>query len=56
MRVVGICPGTIDTIGDSHSGTLLLAQNFLQDAAGRYYLPDPANAEGLEKLRRKALL
>jgi predicted RNA-binding Zn-ribbon protein involved in translation (DUF1610 family) len=35
---------------------LLLEQNFLQDGAGRYYVPDPANAEDLEKLRRKALL
>ena len=35
---------------------LLLEQNFLQDAEGRYYAPDPANGEDLERLRRKALL
>jgi hypothetical protein len=35
---------------------VLLEQNFLQDELGRYYVPDPANAEDLEKLRRKALL
>jgi predicted RNA-binding Zn-ribbon protein involved in translation (DUF1610 family) len=35
---------------------VLLEQNFLQDELGRYYVPDPTNAEDLERLRRKALL
>jgi len=35
---------------------VLLEQNFLHDELGRYYVPDPANADDLEKLRRKALL
>ena len=39
-----------------HLLRLLLDQNFLQDEQGRYYVPDPANAEDLEKIRRRALL
>lgn len=35
---------------------VLLEQNFLQDNQGRYYVPDPANAEDLEKLRLRSLL
>ncbi len=34
----------------------MLEQNFLQDEAGRWYVPDPGKASDLEKLRRKALL
>lgn len=34
----------------------LLEQNFLQDEAGRWYVPDPNKASDLEKLRQKALL
>jgi hypothetical protein len=34
----------------------MLEQNFLQDAAGRWYVPDPTKAGDLEKLRQKALL
>jgi hypothetical protein len=34
----------------------MLAQNFLQDEAGRWYVPDPNKASDLEKLRQKALL
>jgi predicted RNA-binding Zn-ribbon protein involved in translation (DUF1610 family) len=34
----------------------MLEQNFLQDQAGRWYVPDPSRAEDLEKLRRRALL
>ncbi len=34
----------------------LLEQNFLQDEAGRWYVPDPNKATDLEKLRQKALL
>ncbi len=35
---------------------VLLEQNFLLDNEGRYYVPDPANAEDLEKLRLRSLL
>ncbi len=35
---------------------VLLEQNFLLDDEGRYYVPDPANAEDLEKLRLRSLL
>lgn len=34
----------------------LLEQNFLQDGANRWYVPDPNKAGDLEKLRQKALL
>jgi len=34
----------------------ILEQNFLQDAAGRWYVPDPNRASDLEKLRQRALL
>jgi len=34
----------------------LLAQNFLQDEHNRWYLPDPARQEDLEKLRERSLL
>jgi hypothetical protein len=34
----------------------MLEQNFLQDDADRWYVPDPSKASDLEKLRRKALL
>jgi hypothetical protein len=34
----------------------ILAQNFLQDEAGRWYVPDPDRASDLEKLRQRALL
>jgi hypothetical protein len=34
----------------------VLAQNFLQDEAGRWYVPDPNVAGDLEKLRQRALL
>ncbi len=34
----------------------LLEQNFLQDAEGRWYVPDPNKASDLEALRLKALL
>lgn len=34
----------------------MLAQNFLEDAQGRWYLPDPGKAEDLEKVRRRDLL
>lgn len=36
--------------------SLLLEQNFLQDAQGRWYTPDPNRAGDLEQIRRKALL
>jgi len=36
--------------------SLLLEQNFLQDDAGLWYVPDPNKASDLEALRRKALL
>jgi predicted RNA-binding Zn-ribbon protein involved in translation (DUF1610 family) len=36
--------------------TTLLEQNFLQDEAGRWRVPDPARASDLERLRRKTLL
>jgi len=34
----------------------MLEQNFLQDEAGRWYVPDPGRAADLERLRRRALL
>jgi hypothetical protein len=34
----------------------MLEQNFLQDEAGRWYVPDPSRAADLERLRRRALL
>jgi DNA modification methylase/rubredoxin len=34
----------------------LLEQNFLQDEAGRWFVPDPAKASDLEALRQKVLL
>ncbi len=34
----------------------LLEENFLQDEAGRWYVPDPARAGDLEKLRERSLL
>jgi len=34
----------------------MLEQNFLQDEADRWYVPDPNKASDLEQLRRKALL
>jgi len=34
----------------------LLEENFLQDDAGQWYVPDPNKASDLEKLRQKALL
>ncbi|MBC8249467.1 MAG: DNA methylase, partial [Anaerolineales bacterium] len=34
----------------------ILEQSFLQDAAGRWYVPDPNRASDLEKLRQRALL
>jgi len=34
----------------------MLEQNFLQDQAGRWYVPDPSRAADLERLRRRALL
>jgi len=34
----------------------MLEQNFVQDEAGRWYVPNPARAGDLEKLRRRALL
>ena len=34
----------------------ILEENFLQDDAGRWYVPDPAHAEDLEKLRERSLL
>lgn len=34
----------------------ILEQNFLQDEAGRWYVPDPNKASDLEKIRQKALL
>ena len=34
----------------------MLAQNFLQDERGRWYVPDPNKAEDLEKVRRGALV
>ena len=34
----------------------ILEQNFLQDEAGRWYVPDPNKASDLEKLRERALL
>lgn len=35
---------------------VLLTQNFIQDDLGRWYPPDPARAEDLERLRRRDLL
>jgi hypothetical protein len=35
---------------------VLLEENFLQDEAGRWYVPDPNKAEDLEKLRLRGLL
>jgi len=35
---------------------VLLEENFLQDEAGRWYVPDPNRAEDLERLRVRALL
>jgi len=34
----------------------LLEENFLQDEAGRWYVPDPERQEDLERLRQKTLL
>jgi DNA modification methylase/predicted RNA-binding Zn-ribbon protein involved in translation (DUF1610 family) len=34
----------------------MLEQNFLQDEAGRWYVPDPSKATDLERLRQRALL
>jgi hypothetical protein len=34
----------------------MLAQNFLEDSQGRWYVPDPGKAEDLEKLRLRELL
>ena len=34
----------------------ILAQNFLQDEAGRWYVPDPNKQVDMEKLRERALL
>ena len=34
----------------------MLEQSFLQDEAGRWYVPDPSRASDLERLRRRALL
>ena len=34
----------------------ILEQNFLQDEAGRWYVPDPNRASDLEKLRQRSLL
>jgi len=34
----------------------ILEENFLQDEAGRWYVPDPARAGDLEKLRERSLL
>ncbi|HBY97803.1 MAG TPA: DNA methylase [Chloroflexi bacterium] len=34
----------------------LLEESFLEDAAGRWYVPDPNRAQDLEKLRERALL
>ncbi len=34
----------------------LLQDNFLQDAAGRWHVPDPGKAGDLERLRKNALL
>jgi hypothetical protein len=34
----------------------MLEQNFLQDEAGRWYVPDPTKSGDLEKLRQRALL
>ncbi len=34
----------------------LLRDNFLQDEAGRWYVPDPSKASDLERLRKNALL
>jgi DNA modification methylase len=34
----------------------MLAQNFLQDKQDRWYIPDPAHQEDLEKLRERSLL
>lgn len=34
----------------------LLEENFLQDEAGRWYVPDPNRAQDLERLRERALL
>ncbi len=35
---------------------IVLEQNFLQDENGRWYVPDPARAGDLEKIRQKTLL
>jgi hypothetical protein len=34
----------------------MLEENFLQEASGRWYVPDPKRAEDLERLRAKTLL
>jgi hypothetical protein len=34
----------------------VLAQSFLKDEADRWYVPDPAHQEDLEKLRERSLL
>jgi hypothetical protein len=34
----------------------LLEENFLQDEAGRWYVPDPERQEDIERLRQKTLL
>ena len=34
----------------------ILEANFLQDDDGRWYVPDPARAQDLEKLRERSLL
>ena len=34
----------------------VLEQNFLQDEAGRWYVPDPSRAQDLDRLRQRALL
>jgi len=34
----------------------MLAQNFLEDPQGRWYVPDPNKAEDLERVRRNSLL
>jgi len=34
----------------------ILEESFLQDEAGRWYVPDPARAQDLERLRERALL
>jgi hypothetical protein len=34
----------------------ILEESFLQDEAGRWYVPDPGRAQDLERLRERALL